>query len=180
MVSFSHLHLDQFFLLYEMLEICQFLLEYVISHQERDSSSHLSTSARSCPAFWLSLYLKSDCWRGLQSCSCHQLQMNFFSIWTSILVRWETQKNLMRFLSTYLSYWEGFPSGSAGKESACNVGDLGWIPGLGRSPGEEKGYPLQYSDLENSMDCIVHGVTKSWTWLSNFQGTEKMNSRVET
>ena len=46
----------------------------------------------------------------------------------------------------------GFPCGSAGKESACNAGDLGWIPGLGRSPGEGKGYPFQYSGLENSMD----------------------------
>ena len=54
----------------------------------------------------------------------------------------------------------GFPDGSAGKESACNVGDLGSIPRLGR---EGKGYPLQYSGLENSMDCIVHGVAKSWT-----------------
>ena len=62
----------------------------------------------------------------------------------------------------------GFPCGSAGKESACNVGDLGLIPGLGRSPGEGKGYPLQYSDLDNSMDCIFHGVTKSQTQLSNF------------
>ena len=57
----------------------------------------------------------------------------------------------------------GFPCGSAGKESACNVGDMGSIPGLGGSPGEGKGYPLQYSGLENSMDCIVHGVSKSWT-----------------
>ena len=48
--------------------------------------------------------------------------------------------------------------GSAGKESTCNAGDLGLIPGLGRSPGEWKGYSLQYSGLENSMDCIVHGV----------------------
>ena len=47
----------------------------------------------------------------------------------------------------------GFPCGSAGKESDCNVGDLGLIPGLGGSPGEEKGYPLQYSGLENSIDC---------------------------
>ena len=61
-----------------------------------------------------------------------------------------------------------FPCGSAGKESACSVGDLGSIPGLGRSPGEGKGYPLQYSGLENSMDCIVHGVTKSRTRLSDF------------
>ena len=62
----------------------------------------------------------------------------------------------------------GFPGGSAGKESTCNAGDLGFIPGLGRSPGEGKGYPLQYSGLENSMDCIIHGVTKSRTGLSDF------------
>ena len=55
----------------------------------------------------------------------------------------------------------GFPCGSTGKESAYNVGDLGSVPGLGRSPGEGKGYALQYSGLENSMDCIVHGVAKS-------------------
>ena len=62
----------------------------------------------------------------------------------------------------------GFPCGPAGKEYTCNVGDLGSIPGLGRSPGKGKGYPLQYPGLENSMDCIVHGVTKSWTLLSEF------------
>ena len=49
----------------------------------------------------------------------------------------------------------GFPDSSVGKESACNAGDPGSIPGLGRSPGEEKGYSLQYSGLENSMDCMV-------------------------
>ena len=65
-------------------------------------------------------------------------------------------------------YWPCFPGGSAGKESACNTGDLRSIPGSGRSPGEGKGYPLQYSGLENSMDCIVHGVTKSRTWQSDF------------
>ena len=51
-----------------------------------------------------------------------------------------------------------FPCGSAGKESTCNSGDLGLMPGLGRALGEGKGYPLQYSGLENSMDCIVHGI----------------------
>ena len=65
----------------------------------------------------------------------------------------------------------GFPCGSAGQESTCNAGDLGSIPELGRSPGEGKGYPLQYSGLKNSMDCIVHGITKNQTWLSNFQFT---------
>ena len=57
----------------------------------------------------------------------------------------------------------GFPCGLAGKESACSSGDLGLIPALGRFPGGGKGYPLQYSGLENSMDCIVHGVAKSRT-----------------
>ena len=61
--------------------------------------------------------------------------------------------------------------GSAGKDSTCNAGDLGLTPGLGRSPGEGKGYPLQYSGLENSMDCIVQGVTKSRTRLSDFHFT---------
>ena len=53
--------------------------------------------------------------------------------------------------------------GPAGKKSACSAGDLGSIPGLERFPGEGKGYPLQYSGLEHSMDCIVHGVAKSQT-----------------
>ena len=56
-----------------------------------------------------------------------------------------------------------FPCGSADKESSCNAGDLGSIPGLGRSPGEGKGYPLLYCGLENSMDYIVHGVAQSRT-----------------
>ena len=62
----------------------------------------------------------------------------------------------------------GFPCGSADKEFTWNEEDLGSIPGLGRFPGEVKGYPLQYSGLENSMDFIIHGVTKSRTWLSDF------------
>ena len=75
------------------------------------------------------------------------------------------------FLSSFSSYFQkiwGFPNSSVGKESGCNVGHLDSIPGLGRPPGEEKGYPLQYLGLENSMDCIVHGMAKSQTWLSNF------------
>ena len=62
----------------------------------------------------------------------------------------------------------GLPCGSAGEESICSAGDLGLIPGLGRSPGERKGYPLQYSGLENSMDCVVRGVAKSPTRMSDF------------
>ena len=63
---------------------------------------------------------------------------------------------------------------SAGKKSACNTGDPGLIPGLGRSPGEVKGYPLQYSRLENSMDCMVHEVAKSQTRLSDFHTSHKL------
>ena len=77
---------------------------------------------------------------------------------------------------------QGFPFGSAGKESACNARDLGLIPGLGRSPEEGKGYPLQDSGLEKSVVCIVHGVTKSQTQLSDFHfqyssSVEQLNLR---
>ena len=61
-----------------------------------------------------------------------------------------------------------FPGSSDGKASVHNAGDLGSIPGLGRSPGEENSYRLQYSGLENSMDHINHGVAKSQAQLSNF------------
>ena len=69
---------------------------------------------------------------------------------------------------TRLSNFRGFPHSLVGKESTCNSGNPSSIPGLGRSPGEGNGYPLQYSGLENSMDCIVHGVTKSRTRLNDF------------
>ena len=69
----------------------------------------------------------------------------------------------------------GFPCCSVGKESTCNVGDPGFIPGLGKSPGKGKGYPLQCSGLENSMDSKVHEVAKSWTRLSNLH----MNMNIE-
>ena len=62
-----------------------------------------------------------------------------------------------------------FDHGSAGKESVCTVGELGLTLGLGRPPGEGKGYPLQYSGMENSMNCIVHEVAMSPTQVSNFQ-----------
>ena len=70
----------------------------------------------------------------------------------------------------------GFPCGSAGKESACNAGDPGSIPGLGRSPREGKGYPLRYSGLENFMDCIVHGVAKGQTRLKRLSSSSRSRS----
>ena len=75
--------------------------------------------------------------------------------------------------------FKGFPGGSEDKASASNAGDPSWIPGLGRSPGEGNGNPLQYSCLENPMDrgalwATVHGVTKSRTRLSNFTFTFRL------
>ena len=71
---------------------------------------------------------------------------------------------MARVRHDHVTCFEGYPGGSDGKESTCSVGDLGSIPGLGRSPGEGKGYPIQYSGLENSMDggawqATVHGIT---------------------
>ena len=125
---------------------------------------------------------------------CRSRSNSYNQIWNNRLVQtWERNtsrlciviaqlvKNLPAMQETWFNSWVGkipwrrdrlptpvflgFPRGSAGKESACNAEDLGSIPELGRSPGEGKGYPLQYSGLENSMDFIVHGVTKSWTQL---------------
>ena len=70
----------------------------------------------------------------------------------------------------------GFPDSSVGKESACNAGDLGLIPGLGRSPGEGKGYPLQYSGLENSMESLWGH--KSQTRLHNFHFHFHMENKI--
>ena len=84
------------------------------------------------------------------------------------LVRFLGREDLLRRDRLPTAVLQGVPGGSAGKESACNVGDLGSIPGLGKFPGEGKSYPLQDSGLENSMGTIVHGVTKSRTRLSNF------------
>ena len=86
-------------------------------------------------------------------------------------------RNLQTLFVSFL--WWGFPDSSAGKESACNAGNLASIPGLGRSPGEGKGYPLQCSGLWNSMDCIVHGVTKSRTPLSNSQFRVVLNMHTD-
>ena len=73
--------------------------------------------------------------------------------------------------SSWLIAWLGFPDGSVDKRIHCNAGDPGSIPGTGRSTGEGVGYPLQYSGLEDSMDCVVHGVANSQTWLSDFYFT---------
>ena len=92
---------------------------------------------------------------------------------------WHQRRHGLRY--AWLDNHSGFPGDSDGKESSCNAGDLGLIPGLGRSPGEGNGTPLQYSGLENSMDrgvwkAIVHGVAKRQTGLSDFH-THKQSFR---
>ena len=82
----------------------------------------------------------------------------------------------LSFNREFTPYW-GVPGSSAGKESTSCAGEPGLIPGSGRYPGEGKGYPLQYSGLENSKDCIVLGIAKSWTRLSDFHFmTFKLNN----
>ena len=88
------------------------------------------------------------------------LRVDWFDLLASKFLYLET-------FGLYLNLHKGFPS-SVGKESTCNAGGPVSIPGLGRSSGEGKGYPLQYSGLKNFTDCIVHGVTKSGTWLNDF------------
>ena len=101
-------------------------------------------------------------------CSCLENPRDEEAGWATVYGITQSWTRLKRLSSSSSYMVLGFPSGSAGKESVCNVGDLGSTPGLGRSPGEGNGYPLQYSGLENSMDSIVHGVTKSQTQLSDF------------
>ena len=106
------------------------------------------------------------------SCSVHGILQAGILEWVAV-----SYSNLLLVSHKYLKLWKkiyqlGFPGGSDSKESACDAGDPGLIPGLGRSPGEGNGNPLQYPCLENAMDrgdwrAVVHGVTKSWTRLSN-------------
>ena len=94
----------------------------------------------------------------------------------TLFFEWKLEVTIRKIIFVFLlTFWRlGFPCGSAGKEFTYNTKDLGSIPELGRSPGEGKGYPLQYSGLENSMEhgeCswrTFHGVTKSWIWLRDF------------
>ena len=90
-------------------------------------------------------------------------------MYTNYMVRWMDSPVTFEIQCTNL---KGFPGGSDGKESACNAGDLGLIPGLGKSPGGDHGSPLQYSCLENphgrgACQATVLGVIKSWTQLSD-------------
>ena len=105
---------------------------------------------------------------GLTQAPLSTVPLRPLSNWETSLVWDGQQKWWQALLWNQVCLQMGFPCGSAGKESACNAGDSSSIPGLGRSPGEGNGYPLQHAGLENSRHCIVHGVAKSQTRLSNF------------
>ena len=129
----------------------------------------------SSPTRWTWVWVNSGSWwwtgrLGVLRFMVLQSQ-TWLSDWTeqnkSLLDSW-VRKICWRRVRLSTQVFLGFPCGSeCGKESACNAGDLGSIPGLRGYPGEGKGYPLQYSGLENSMECSPW-VTKSWTWLRNF------------
>ena len=87
---------------------------------------------------------------------------------SSLMIQWLRKTLCFHCKGPRFDPWLGFPDSSVGKESTCNAGDPGLIPGQERSPGEGKGYLLQYFGLENSKDCMVYGVTKSRPGLSNF------------
>ena len=96
---------------------------------------------------------------GFRSGLCHLIAMILVEI-TDLLCGFVSLNIKEDSISTYFIRWEGFPGSSVGKESACNAEDPSSIPGLGRSPGEGNGYPLQYSGLENSMHCFSMGLQK--------------------
>ena len=105
-------------------------------------------------------------------CSCLENPRDSGACWAAVYGVTQSWTRLTR-LSSRSSLYRGFPGGSDGKESACNAGDLGSIPGSGRPPEEGHGNPLQYSYLQNPMDrgawlATVHGVTKRQTQLSDF------------
>ena len=123
-----------------------------------------------CRRPWFNSWVRKICWRR------HRLPTPVFLGFHGVLAGKESacragepqfnswvRKILWRRDRIPTPVFLGFPCDSPNKEHACNAGDLGKIPGLGRSPGEGKSYPPQYSGLENSMDCIVHGVAKNWT-----------------
>ena len=127
------------------------------------------------------------CTENCNACSQYWIQIGSNSLWQCPTAHYtiNTSKvewiGLLSFASSEILTWTltnlGFPSGSAGKESASNVGDLDLIAGLGRSPGEGNIYPLQNYGLENSMDYTV---TKSQTWLSLFLGASMVAQMVKS
>ena len=175
------------------LPLCHQLLEFVQTYVHRVSDATQPShplSSPSPPAFNLAQHQVAKVLEFQLQHQCFQWVFRTDFLWDWLI--WspcgprdsQESSNITvqkhQFFGAQLSL--GFPCGSAGKESACNVGDLGSIPGLGRPLSEGEGYPLQYSGLENSMDCVDHGVTKSRTRLRDFHFQPSLwsNSHIHT
>ena len=129
--------------------------------------SHSTDASDILPHFWLCLFQRWQLVVTEFNILCRSDEQCLWFSW----MQHAFECGLLSLFHSLSLPFRGFPGGSSGKELACNVGDLCLIPELERSPGEGKGYPLQYSGLENSMNCIVHGVAKSQTWLSDFHSS---------
>ena len=153
------------------------ILEWVVISFSRGSSwtkdqIHVSCIGRRILYHWVTreaylmrVRMLEPLWLSWHDSVCRHQAMSTSSVilGLSTAPKFKRPVSLNLHTHTKIHLHKGFPCGSVGKESACNEGDLGSIPGLGRYSGEGKDYPLQYSGLENSMDYIVHGVAKSRT-----------------
>ena len=168
-LKFTFMSIESVMLSNHLILCCPLLLLPSILPNIRVFSSELAVHIR-WPKYWRFSFSISPFneYSGL---------ISFRIDWLAILAVRGILKSLFQHYNSKASilrcsaFFMGFPDGPADKESACNVGDLGSIPWLGRCAGERNGYPLQYSGLENSVNCIVHVVTKSQIWLSDFPVT---------
>ena len=142
--------------------------EWVAISLSRGSSAHRDWTWVSCTPGEGTGYPLQYSWASLVA----QLVKNLPAMWETWVrsLGWEDPWRREKLPTPVFS---GFSGGSAGKEHTRNAGDLVSIPGVGRSPEEGKGYPFQYSALENSMDYTVHEVAKSGTQLSDFHSLDK-------
>ena len=168
--SSSLIHKHSLTQLIRLSSLKDFLYLFISKHCKFSDFSPTSLASLSqFPCFYTKENWESDIWLiSYWSLSLMALKPTCQDTLTSTNFLSPAQSSLLNYRLGYLSVLPSFPFGSAGKESVCNARDLGSIPWWGRSPEEGKGYPLQYSGLENSMDYTVHGVAKSRTWLSYF------------
>jgi len=141
--------------------------EWEWSDTKTMNRSHSTDDSDILPHFWLCLFQRWQLAVTEFNILCRSDERCLWISW----MQHACECGLLSLFHLLSLPFRGFSGGSAGKELACNVGDLCLIPELERYPGEGKGYPLQYSGLENSMNCIVHGVAKSQMWLSDFHSS---------
>ena len=155
----------------KVIELLSETLESCFTTGERKEGRELRTG----PRVWLKVtaLVSQSCLTLCGPVDCSPPDTSVHGILQARILEWEAVPFSADFTDPGIkprspTQQANFPCGSTGKQSARNAGDLGLIPRLGRSPGEGNGFPFQYSGLENSIDCIVCGVTESLTWLSDF------------